>query len=590
MDEIIRLSTRLDVAVYLDIPLRKLTYILYYKKIESFYNVFDIPKKNGELRTICAPVKDLKELQQRLASKLNAIREREREKYPILKKVSYGFENERCIMQNAAVHRNKRYVYSIDLKDFFGSFHFGRVRGFFFHCDYLDVSMEVATVLAQLCCYNGKLPQGAPTSPVITNCICLTMDKSIARLASKYHLYYTRYADDLTFSTNDIKFLDWKAEFTQKLEDIILKSGFSINQDKTRLALRDSRQMVTGLIVNKRISISRDYYKKTRAMLDHYMKNGEFFIDDKEATLQQLEGRIAFVAQVEKYNKIIEYQRLVSTNSCNQELKPDRFFKKLNAREKTVQTFLFYKYFFGRENPLIVTEGPTDIIHLKCALLKYKDSYPKLVHADAVGKIRFRVAFLNRWRSKGAPCYCIGTSTIRQMETSLLEQYFGLVPHGADTMSMFYSNFYGTDKLYDSLIRKRCNYGEPVIFVYDNEKKSERPIHKLMKVLPKELSKRLETNNAVKVNNNLFVLSVPLADDKDECEIEDLYDEEVLNRRLDGKKFSRDSDYNINEYYGKEIFAKRIVAADYQNISFERFRPLLENINSIVTRHEVDII
>lgn len=82
---------------------------------------------------------------------------------------------------------------------------------------------------------------------------------------------------------------------------------------------------------------------------------------------------------------------------------------------------------------------------------------------------------------------------------------------------------------------------------------------------------------------------MPLADNQEECEIEDLYDKEVLDRSLDGKKFCRDSDYNINEYYGKEIFAKRIIAADYQNISFERFRPLLENINSIVTKHEVNI-
>lgn len=100
--------------------------------------------------------------------------------------------------------------------------------------------------MAQLTCYQGKLPQGAPTSPIITNYICQTFDMRIIRIAKKYHLDYTRYADDLSFSTNDKKFIEQWEPFYNELTHEVERAGFKVNTKKTSVQYRDSRQTVTG--------------------------------------------------------------------------------------------------------------------------------------------------------------------------------------------------------------------------------------------------------------------------------------------------------------------------------------------------------
>ena len=108
-------------------------------------------------------------------------------------------------------------VLNIDLENFFESFHFGRVRGFFIKNNNFLLPIEVATVIAQISCYEGKLPQGAPSSPIISNLICEILDYRLLKIAKKYKLNYTRYADDLTFSTNDKNFLGLQMEFYEEI-------------------------------------------------------------------------------------------------------------------------------------------------------------------------------------------------------------------------------------------------------------------------------------------------------------------------------------------------------------------------------------
>lgn len=191
---------------------------------------------------------------------------------------------------------------------------------------------EVATVIAQLTCYKGSLPQGAPTSPIISNYICNILDLRIIKLAKKYKMNYTRYADDLTFSTNDKHYVDNQDEFYIKLKKEVEKAGFRINEKKTRVSYKDSRQEVTGVVVNEKISVNREYYKKTRAMADHLYRNGEFLIDGEKGSIYQLEGRFDFINQAERFD--------------NKYFKRKRNFYDLNAREKQYKKFLFYKYFF----------------------------------------------------------------------------------------------------------------------------------------------------------------------------------------------------------------------------------------------------
>lgn len=127
--------------------------------------------------------------------------------------ISHAFTKDKSIITNAEIHKNKRFVLNIDLEDFFKSFHFGRVQGYFEKNKNFLFPKNIATVLAQLTCYNGSLPQGAPSSPIITNLICNILDMKLLKIAKKYKLDYSRYADDLTFSTNNKNFEEKSEEF-----------------------------------------------------------------------------------------------------------------------------------------------------------------------------------------------------------------------------------------------------------------------------------------------------------------------------------------------------------------------------------------
>ena len=151
--------------------------------------------------------------------------------------ISHAFEKRKSIITNARIHRNKRYVINLDLENFFDSFHFGRVLGYFEKNKNFMLPHEVAVALTQLVCYQKHLPQGAPTSPIITNLICQILDFRLLKIAKKYKLNFTRYADDLTFSTNDKKFLDLKEHFFKEITTDILRAGFSVNNRKTRKKL-----------------------------------------------------------------------------------------------------------------------------------------------------------------------------------------------------------------------------------------------------------------------------------------------------------------------------------------------------------------
>jgi len=186
---------------------------------------------------------------------------------------SHGFHQGRTIVSNAEVHKRRRFVFNLDLADFFGTINFGRVRGFFIHDTMFSLEPKVATIIAQIACHDNALPQGSPCSPVISNLIGNILDSRLLALARDAHCTYTRYADDLTFSTNEKLFpteiavnvhgADW--EVGTLLRKTIEKTGFFINPVKTRMSLRQSRQTVTGLVVNAKANINQDYHRGARA-------------------------------------------------------------------------------------------------------------------------------------------------------------------------------------------------------------------------------------------------------------------------------------------------------------------------------------
>jgi RNA-directed DNA polymerase len=270
------LQTPDNVARLLNLDYRRLAHHIYHVPTEQKYKTFTLPKKTGGERTISTPVSALKIIQWKLNQILTAVYE--------VKPSAHGFVPGKNIVTNAKAHAGKRFVLNLDLADFFGSVNFGRVRGLFMATPY-NLPARVATVLAQICCHEDKLPQGAPTSPIITNMLCAKMDSQLQRLAKECRATYTRYADDITFSTTLKEFpeaLAYAIETEEgdklllgdRLLGIIADNGFNINEKKVRLQVRGNHQEVTGLTTNKFPNVRRTYVRQIRAMLHAWAKFG----------------------------------------------------------------------------------------------------------------------------------------------------------------------------------------------------------------------------------------------------------------------------------------------------------------------------
>ena len=551
------IASRNELAQFLNIPIKKITYVLYIQGVKNYYKSFQIPKKNGGVRNINAPQGDLKEIQKKLANALWDFQREYIEKNSNKAKASHAFQKKKGIITNSIVHKNKKIVLNLDLENFFESFHFGRVRGYFHKNNFFQLPIEVATIIAQLTCYKGSLPQGAPSSPIITNLIANILDIKLLNIVKKYRVDYTRYADDLTFSTNDFRFLANQEKFIEEVENILNQSGFSLNKKKTRLTLRNSRQVVTGLVVNKKLNVPRDYCKRTKTMAHALYSKGEFMIGESQGTIKQLEGRFAFINQLDRYNN-------------NHDGKRKHDFHTLCSREKQYQKFLFYKYFWSNSKPLISTEGKTDIVYLKSALKKYYIEYPNLITKNDKG-FEFKISFLRRTRR--------------------LDYFMGIAQDGANAMKNIYNMYSGQNGLpnFSHYFKEKYNLQAsfPVILVFDNEQKSGKPLKDFLNYCGKK--DLLKDKRYSKIAENLFVLTNPLVKDKEECEIEDLFDDSTLSHTIGGKCFSREKDADNEVCYSKAIFADYI-AKNYQQIDFSQFKPMLDDINKIISQFKKPVI
>ena len=262
-----------DISGLLEVAHRDFNYWIYRTPEDKRYATFYIPKRTGEKRRIDSPTTNVKILQQKLNQVLQCV-------YTSKPSV-HGFAIGKNVRSNANAHLGKRWVFNIDLKDFFPSINFGRVRGMFMGKPYC-LPQDVSTVLAHLCCFQGSLPQGAPTSPAISNMICAQMDSQLQQLAKINRSTYTRYADDITFSTTnrrfpaDVGFIDSLDQLHpgNRLEQTIVDNGFSINSRKIWLRGRNHRQVVTRVTVNDFPNLPRKYTNQIRAMLHAWRKYG----------------------------------------------------------------------------------------------------------------------------------------------------------------------------------------------------------------------------------------------------------------------------------------------------------------------------
>jgi len=366
-----------DVADLLEVKVAMLSFILYKKPKVSLYSKFDIPKRHGGIREIWAPEYHLKLIQHRLAEllqdcveEINALDGKENDSDHL--GVAHGFKRKRTIMTNARAHVTRRYVFNVDIHDFFGTINFGRVRGFFLKEKHFLLNPAVATVLAQIACHENKLPQGSPCSPVISNLIGHALDMLLVRLAHSTGCTYTRYADDLTFSTNKLAFPARVAmEVAGKgdewvtgsgLERLIAKSGFSLNEKKTRMQYKDSRQEVTGLSVNRKVNVTATYRYRVRAMVDSLLKTGGFeFVYKTQDALghdvltgtvgrnHQLMGMLAHIDSVDLFNK-----KLCADNNRTPTETPGRL--------TLFRRFLYFDAFYACSTPVLVCEGKTVVV------------------------------------------------------------------------------------------------------------------------------------------------------------------------------------------------------------------------------------
>ncbi len=264
-------TKRSELAVLLGVDLNKLTYFAYGRG--NRYEEFLIPRKSGGFRTISAPKNGLVTVQRRLTEYLAEV-------YNPPACVN-GFIEGRSIVRNARPHVRKRTILNIDLKDFFPTISDRRIIKLLKAIP-LGLSDEVVSTITRLVCYKGVLPQGAPTSPVLSNMICLRLDNQLTALCRNHRLTYTRYADDITISTTNERFppavasVDEEGVVTvgNELAAIIKNNWFQINNKKTRISGNFQSKFVTGVKVNTRLNVSRTYVRELRAMIDSLKKKG----------------------------------------------------------------------------------------------------------------------------------------------------------------------------------------------------------------------------------------------------------------------------------------------------------------------------
>jgi hypothetical protein len=463
---------------------------------------------------------------------------------------------------------------NLDLHDFFGTINFGRVRGVLIKDRNFLLHPTVATLIAQISCYKNALPQGAPTSPIISNIVSRPLDLKLVDLAKRYGCCYTRFADDITFSTNKAVFPEQLAKLEantshdwvlgDKIREAVTKAGFVENPKKTRLQYFKNRQDVTGLVVNKRVNVTREYRKTVRAMLNRLVTTGKFEIHPVRVhrvankrtkqvdPLRQLQGMLGFIdwidlrSRADAKNLSPEVQALTKTKSHRPE--------SLTSQEKQYRNFLLYRNFFSASQPLILTEGKTDKTHLGVATTQLGSGYPDLV--DVTG-------------SPPTLLFRIFPSLARRTNALL-----GLCGGTADLAS-FLRSYKAETKKFD--VRQ---LGQPVIVVVDKDNG--------WKTIGHAIGGGADGSEPFyHLCTNLCVVCIPPPPGKPECCIEDLYKSETLDMVLDGKLFDKSNNTKVKgKHYGKADFAEKIVRPNATKIDFSGFKPLLDRLAAVVQDHK----
>jgi len=265
---VIPLQTGPELALYLGISPKLISHMV--MRPNRYYREFEIPKKNGGRRVIMAPRVFLKTVQRYILDCiLSQLQPHD---------AACGFRRGFHCGDGARCHVRRTYLWNIDLADFFPSITKAQVAAVFREIGYPDAA---ALFLAGLCCLEQRLPQGAPTSPALANLIAAPLDVELTRAAQSESLVYTRYADDMTFSSMSLI----SAAFRERVIQIIQHHGFQIRPAKTRLMGPATRREVTGLTVNQQVSIPRHRRRELRAYFHRITLSAEAFAGERQRAL-----------------------------------------------------------------------------------------------------------------------------------------------------------------------------------------------------------------------------------------------------------------------------------------------------------------
>lgn len=394
----------------------------------------------------------------------------------------------------------------------------------------------------------------------------------LSRLASRNGCTYSRYADDLTFSTNKPKFPVCIAERIEnhqfkwnpgnELVRLVEKSGFKINSLKTRMQYHDSRQEVTGLVVNRKVNVRGEYRHTVRAMVHRLFTTGNFefvnrIVDDKGnditnnniGTKNQLHGMLGFIDSIDLYNKELNFSSKDSRDHSN-----------FTTKESMYRRFLLFKEFYAASAPVIICEGKTDNVYILHAIRSLSLTCPQLATKNADGTINLLIRIYKYTE----------TSTGRILG----------INGGTPDLSKFM-------RLYNNEIKKFKAPGaqHPVILLIDNDAGATEKgkIFNTIKDITK--TKVNGTEPFVHVTGNLYVVATPLKPHETQSTIEDFFDQTIKSTIIDGKSFDPKNKSNSSTTYGKTVFAHKVVRKHADKIDFSEFERILSNIILVINAH-----
>lgn len=557
-------QTLSDLAHLLRVSPKGLSYVLYKIPAHLKYTQFDIPKKSGGTRLISSPDRRLKFVQSRMAELLYAC---QREIVPVEqqanKVLSHGFQKKRglSIYTNAGKHTNRRYVLNVDLEGFFPSLNFGRVRGFFLKNREFQLAEAVATVVAQVVCHRNELPQGAPTSPIVSDLMARVMDVHLSRMAASYGCTYSRYVDDLTFSTNLSEFppalavedsVTGKWAAGHELRGRIWRQGFSLNEQKTRMQMRTSRQEVTGLIVNKFVNIRSEVEASNRVLVHSLVKKGSCFRKDSHSgamtpmTLEQLGGHLSH-----------QFQTKAPLHSFKSAREIERAGEPIPKFYRDYAAYINYCNFHANTLPTIVCEGKTDVIYLKTAIRVLHAKYPNLGGLSG-GKYAAYIRFFGQSRHHTAATKLSGGAG----DVQYFVKEYGKIVHP----------FHAGGQL------------KPVIVFVDNDKATKG----IWSYIKERTGSKTEIDGSqpfYQIERNLFVVAVPGKVGTGERVVEDLFDSATKAKSWKGLTVDLNQKRGHPPAKGKmskERFATKIVRDQRDTIDFSGFDPVLQAFSDIV--------